>query len=392
MREYVVDLAGVRERAALHARLREALPLPSWYGDNLDALYDALTEDADPARILFTGWGALAEADPGYFAGFRRVLSDVEKEIPGFAAVFDREGGEAGCGGAPAMAQEAQEAQDGEPGRNDVPALQEGEPGGEAVPASQEEPGGEAVPALQEREPGGETVPVAGSGEARTLIITDIHGCLDEARELLSKMRFDEASDTLICLGDTIDRGPQIYETFEYLRGLKERMGSRCILLRGNHEQMMLDAAAEGGRSKALWYYNSGEKTVYSFLHHKHRFQEFLDWYEEMPLYFQTDRFICTHASLLNPDPEKNEPETLLWGRSTDYEGKLVLTGHTPYRNPLYFKGEHYGRIQEDVWTVLPETGMIALDTGCVYGNRLTGLVIRGDGTFQAASVASGVR
>ena len=34
---------------------------------------------------------------------------------------------------------------------------------------------------------------------------------------------------------------------------------------------------------------------------------------------------------------------------------------------------------------------MIALDTGCVYGNRLTGMIIREDGTFMVTSVPSGV-
>ena len=229
-------------------------------------------------------------------------------------------------------------------------------------------------------------------GENRTLIITDIHGCYDECRELLDKMAFDEENDTLINLGDTIDRGPKIYETFEYLRGLKEKMGDRCVLIRGNHEQMMLDAIAEGGRSKELWYYNSGEKTVFSFLHHKHRIQEFLDWYEEMPYYYVTESFNCVHASLEDPDPAANPVDTLIWGRGTDYSGKIVMTGLTPYRFPLYFLGGQYGKIQEDVWTALPETGMIALDTGCVYGNRLTGMVIHDDGTFIVTSVKSNVK
>lgn len=226
----------------------------------------------------------------------------------------------------------------------------------------------------------------------RTLIITDLHGCFDECMELLGRMSFDEENDTLINLGDTIDRGPKIYETFEYLYGLKERMGDRCVLIRGNHEQMMLDAAAEGGRSRDLWYYNSGEKTVYAFLHHKHKYQEYLAWYEKMPYYYVADSYSCVHASLRDPDPEKNDRDTLIWGRDTDYTGKLVMTGHTPYRMPLYFSGQLYGKIQEDVWTRLPETGMIALDTGCVYGNRLTGMVIREDNTFLVCSVASGVK
>ena len=95
-------------------------------------------------------------------------------------------------------------------------------------------------------------------GEKRTLIITDLHGCYDECIQLLDKMAFDEENDTLINLGDTIDRGPKIYETFTFLRDLKERMGDRCILIRGNHEQMMLDAIENGGSDKDLWYYNSG--------------------------------------------------------------------------------------------------------------------------------------
>ena len=81
--------------------------------------------------------------------------------------------------------------------------------------------------------------------------------------------------------------------------------------------------------------------------------------------------------------------ETLIWGRDTDYDGKLVLTGHTPYRMPLYFQGGGgVAVIEEGIWTKLPETGMIALDTGCVYGNRLTGMVIKKDG-FIAESVPS---
>ena len=223
----------------------------------------------------------------------------------------------------------------------------------------------------------------------KTLIITDVHGCYDECRALLEKMRFDEEQDTLINLGDLVDRGPKIYETIEYLRGLKERMKERCILIRGNHEQMMLDAAARGGDRKDLWYYNSGKKTVQSFLHHKHRYQEYLAWFEDMPYYYVADAYCCVHASLSDPDPEKNDLETLIWGRGTDYNGRLVMTGHTPYRFPVCFQGEYYGRIQEDVRTALPGTGMIALDTGCVFGNRLTGMILEDDGTFVVTSVPS---
>ena len=127
----------------------------------------------------------------------------------------------------------------------------------------------------------------------RVVVITDIHGCLDECRELLDRLSFDKSKDMLINLGDTIDRGRQIYELFEFLYGLKEEMGDRFVLIRGNHEQMMLDATAGSRRDKELWYYNSGEKTVYSFINHKHKIQEFRSWYEAMPYYYTEERFQC---------------------------------------------------------------------------------------------------
>ena len=58
----------------------------------------------------------------------------------------------------------------------------------------------------------------------RVVIITDLHGCLDECKQLLDKLSFDKTKDRLINLGDTIDRGPQIYELFVFLRELKEEM------------------------------------------------------------------------------------------------------------------------------------------------------------------------
>ena len=226
----------------------------------------------------------------------------------------------------------------------------------------------------------------------RIVIITDLHGCYDECRQLLNKLSFDKDRDRLINLGDTIDRGPKIYEVFEFLRGLKEEMKERCVLIRGNHEQMMLDSIDRKGFGKRLRYMNSGEKTVFSFISHKHKINEFRDWYEQMPYYYVDERFIAVHACLVDEDPGKNEIDTLIWGRDTDYTGKLVLTGHTPYRIPLYFNGlNSTGAITEDRWGRLPTNGMIALDTGCVYGNKLTGMVIEED-RFMVTSVPSTVK
>ena len=63
-----VDLSGVCDRNSLHDRLQESLTLPSWYGRNLDALYDALTDAPGPIHICFTAWKGMEEADPAHGA------------------------------------------------------------------------------------------------------------------------------------------------------------------------------------------------------------------------------------------------------------------------------------------------------------------------------------
>ena len=92
---YTVDLTGVNDRVSLHRRLEQELMLPIWYGGNLDALYDALTEAPAPMHVLFTAWEKLQEAEPVYFNRLRSVLSDVEKDLPGSSFVFTGMSGEA---------------------------------------------------------------------------------------------------------------------------------------------------------------------------------------------------------------------------------------------------------------------------------------------------------
>lgn len=91
MHYQTVDLSGVNDRKSLHERLQESLILPSWYGRNLDALYDALTDSSAPIYVSFAGWKELEEADPAYFKIFRSVLSAVETELPGSSFIFEEE-------------------------------------------------------------------------------------------------------------------------------------------------------------------------------------------------------------------------------------------------------------------------------------------------------------
>jgi len=76
---YTIDLAGVADAPAFHARLRAVLPLPDYYGDNLDAFYDVLTE-------LGATWTLVFRGTP--LPGVREVCEDAMAETPGLVVKF----------------------------------------------------------------------------------------------------------------------------------------------------------------------------------------------------------------------------------------------------------------------------------------------------------------
>ena len=89
MDEYLIDLSGVTDRDSLHQCLRDALPLPEWYGNNLDALYDSMTEMSVPVTIRFLESEKAQDRLGDYFEMFRRVLQDVQSDLPGLTVLFE---------------------------------------------------------------------------------------------------------------------------------------------------------------------------------------------------------------------------------------------------------------------------------------------------------------
>ena len=77
-----VDLDGrrLRERQEAMELLGRALVLPEWWGRNLDALYDCLTDLGRPVRLVLSHQEAMAETDFG--RRLYRVMSDATAEIP----------------------------------------------------------------------------------------------------------------------------------------------------------------------------------------------------------------------------------------------------------------------------------------------------------------------
>ena len=81
MNTFVLNGAGVTGRKDLHEKLAAGLALPEWYGANLDALYDCLTE-LEEISIRVENREALRETLGGYAAGLFRVLREAAEDNP----------------------------------------------------------------------------------------------------------------------------------------------------------------------------------------------------------------------------------------------------------------------------------------------------------------------
>ncbi|MDO5702582.1 MAG: hypothetical protein Q4G47_04440, partial [Lachnospiraceae bacterium] len=69
------------------------------------------------------------------------------------------------------------------------------------------------------------------------------------------------------------------------------------------------------------------------------------------------------------------------------YTGKLGIGGHTPLKNPVWFMPDGNALVLPyDTAFSLPDRGFICMDTGCVYGRRLTAMVIE-DGKYYLINV-----
>ena len=87
----VIDGGSMDSREALHRTLAAGLHFPDWYGGNLDALHDCLTEITEPMELVIRNSRALAEALGGYVLPLRRVLADCAEENGLFSVVWEED-------------------------------------------------------------------------------------------------------------------------------------------------------------------------------------------------------------------------------------------------------------------------------------------------------------
>jgi serine/threonine protein phosphatase 1 len=176
-------------------------------------------------------------------------------------------------------------------------------------------------------------------------VIGDVHGCSKTLRIMVEDVIRLGSDDTLFMLGDYIDRGPDSKGVLDYLTHLILEKDYDVRPLRGNHEQMCLDAVSEPA-ARDLWYGNWGLQTVRQFgVNGPEEIpKRYLDFMAAMPLIRTTMEhdYVFVHAGLdfRAADPIwDTSPQFMLWERDfriqpEKLKGHTLVCGHT--MTPLF--------------------------------------------------------
>lgn len=180
----------------------------------------------------------------------------------------------------------------------------------------------------------------------RTIAIGDIHGCQKALESILTAIN-PTSDDTIITLGDYVDRGPDSKGVIETMLSLQDKC--TLIPLCGNHELMMMRSFEDRGELKR-WLMFGGRQTLdsYGIPHQGLTVQqikptltniprEHMLWIANCKVFHETDDFIFVHA---NYEADKSMDEQLedfsFWKHLNTHipephqSGKTVFVGHTP--------------------------------------------------------------
>lgn len=195
-------------------------------------------------------------------------------------------------------------------------------------------------------------------------VIPDIHGQLTELQLILDRIlplrNSDGVKDTIIFLGDYIDRGYDSPLVLDKLIELKKQYEDQIVFLIGNHEMMFLEAMIPFPNKHLFWMNNGGDITLSAYLdranyHLDNPYElprsriadyipkEHIEFIMSLKHYHETDDFIFAHAGLDPFTPlEEQDKAVFYWDRSlynniknvfrNVYAGKTwekcIITGH----------------------------------------------------------------
>jgi serine/threonine protein phosphatase 1 len=177
----------------------------------------------------------------------------------------------------------------------------------------------------------------------RYLAVGDIHGCFKALTTLAAFVPFQH-DDTIITLGDYVNRGPETCAVLDWLIAYQRR--ANLVPLRGNHEIMMLEAR-DGDAAYQRWMACGGDATLASYspfgdpgrlVDVPASHWEFLE--KQTRGWFEVATHFFVHANAYPDCALAEQPEFMLYWESFEdppphVSGKVMVCGHTSQKSGL---------------------------------------------------------
>lgn len=190
-------------------------------------------------------------------------------------------------------------------------------------------------------------------------IIGDIHGCYYTLREMLDN-HWHSTEEKLVILGDFVNKGKHTFAVLEFLIDLKEKLGEKMIILKGNNEYLFEE------------YYRDSItlSAKQKFENYNLDYIQTLNWMNNLPHQWQNGVVYASHAGVAEDAefPVDDDDVQILFNRKPLKNiGKRQFVGHVVMDEPKFDESS-------DAWY---------LDTGAGFGKKLTAARVENTGTVN---------
>lgn len=243
--------------------------------------------------------------------------------------------------------------------------------------------------------------PIGGAMTRRTFAIGDIHGEMDHLLKLLERLPRLTSEDTLLFIGDYLDRGPKSAQVIHFLiEVLPRNCPATIVTLRGNHEDAWLKVVAgresgfvlpvgngclatlrsfQGGTVPEAGAFPSNLQEMEALTSGSFFPSAVLAWMHGLPLFHEDEHGIYVHGGLptikggWQHPLQYEDPTQLAWCRDktffSDYRGKRVVFGHTAAKRLPQHLSIHTPLDPGDIYLA---GDVVGIDTGCGSGGFLS--------------------